>query len=315
MRSRVHPKYKTKYHVTNWASYDRALVRRGDITLWLSPEAIAAWKPASVGKRGGQLQYSDLAIETALALRLVFNLPLRQTEGFLRSIFGMMGIELDAPDHTTLSRRSQHIDVNLRRVRMGEATHLIVDSTGLSIVGEGEWAAAKHGGKGKRGWKKLHLGVNGAGVIVAQVLTDGHADDAATVPNLLAQANGDLARFVADATYDSRRVYDAATSRGASVVIPPRADGAVAGRGVTPCPARDRTVARVKQVGRRRWQNESGYHRQGTVENTFFRYKSILGDRLRGRDPKAQETEALIACNILNRMFELGRPASVAIRP
>ncbi len=89
-------------------------------------------------------------------LRLVFHLPFRQSEGFLRSIIGMMGIDLAAPDHTTLSRRGKNLDVKLRRVPTGEPIHLIVDSTGLSIVGEGEWAAAKHGGKGKRGWKK-HL--------------------------------------------------------------------------------------------------------------------------------------------------------------
>ncbi len=70
---------------------------------------------------------------------------------------------------------------------------------------------------------------------------------------------------------------------------------------------------RVKEVGRQQWKKETGYHRQGTVENAFFRYKSIIGDRLCARHPKARETEALIACSILNRMFELGRPASVAI--
>ena len=112
MKSRVDPKYKTKYRVENWTSYDRALVRRGDVTVWLSPEASATWEPAGVGKRGGQLKYSDLAIEAALTLRLVFNLPLRQTEGFLNSLFEMMGIDLSAPDHTTLSRRSQHLDTS-----------------------------------------------------------------------------------------------------------------------------------------------------------------------------------------------------------
>ena len=146
MNSRVHPKYKTKYRVANWAEYEQGLVRRGDITLWLSPQAIAAWKPASVGKRGGQQRYSDLAIETALTLRLVFNLPLRQTEGFLRSALALIGADLEAPDHTTLSRRSQRLGVRLHHVAVGKPVHLIVDSTGLSIVGEGEWAAAKHGG-------------------------------------------------------------------------------------------------------------------------------------------------------------------------
>jgi hypothetical protein len=178
MKSRVHPKYKTKHRVRHRASYDRALVRRGDVTVWLSSDAMAAWKPAGVGKRGGQLKYFDLAIESALTLRLIFNLPLRQAEGFLQSLFGRMGIDLSVPDHTTLSRRGQSLDLKLSRTPTGEAIHLIVDSTGLSIVDEGEWAAARHGGKGKRGWRKLHLNVDRAGLIVAQVLTDGSADDA-----------------------------------------------------------------------------------------------------------------------------------------
>ena len=116
MKSRVHPTYKTKYRVKNWASYDRALVRRGDVTVWFSAAAIAAWEPAGVGRRGGQLRYSDLAIETALTIRLIFTLPLRQTEGFLTSLFGLRGLDLPAPDQTTLSRRGQHLKLTLRRV-------------------------------------------------------------------------------------------------------------------------------------------------------------------------------------------------------
>ena len=129
MKSRVHPTYKTKYRVANWASYDRALVRRGDVTLWVSPEAIASWEPTGVGTRGGQWQYSDLAIGTALTLRLIFHLPFRQTEGFLTSLFGLMGLDLSAPDHRTLSRRGQYLDLTLRRVPTSRGFHLIVDST------------------------------------------------------------------------------------------------------------------------------------------------------------------------------------------
>ena len=180
MTSSVHPKYKTKYHVGNWPAYDRALVQRGDITVWLAPDAIATWEAVGVGQRGGQRQYSDLAIEPALTLRLIFHLPLRQTEGFLTSSFGMLGLELSAPDHTTLSRRGQHLDLPLRRAPAGAGLHLIVDSTGLSIVGEGAWAAAKHGGRGRRGWKKRHLGVDRSGVIVARALTEASVDDATT---------------------------------------------------------------------------------------------------------------------------------------
>jgi IS5 family transposase len=185
MNSRVYPSYKTKCRVANWASYDRALVGRGDVTLWVSPDAIATWAPTGVGTRGGQRQYSDVAIETALTLRLLFHLPLRQTEGFLQSLFGMMGLELAAPDHTTLSRRGQHLDLTRARIPTGKGLHLIVDSTGLSIVGEGEWARAKHGIRGTRGWKKLHLGVDRSGVIIAHALTEATVDDATTAIELI----------------------------------------------------------------------------------------------------------------------------------
>ena len=171
--------------------------------MWLAPDAIAAWEAVGGGKRGGQLQYSDLAIETALTLRLIFHLPLRQTEGFLTSIFGMLGLELSAPDHTTLSRRGQHLDLPLRRAPTGAGLHLIVDSTGLSIVGEGEWAAAKHGGRGRRGWKKLHLGVDRSGVIVARALTEASVDDATTGIMLIEATDGALGQVTADAAYDT----------------------------------------------------------------------------------------------------------------
>jgi len=220
-RSRVHPKYKTRYRVGNWREYDRGLVRRGDLTLWISPEAVGAWKPSPSGARGGQRRFSDTAIETALTLRLIFHLPLRQTEGFLGSVFALMGLELKVPDHTELSRRARGLDVRLQRHANSGPIHLVIDSTGLSIVGEGEWAATKHGERGRRGWKKLHLGVEADGVIVAQVLTDGNADDARTGTSMIEGIPGRLVRVTADAAYDTHDVYAAGAARGAAVVIPP----------------------------------------------------------------------------------------------
>ncbi len=309
MRSRVHPKYKTRYRVSNWAGYDRALVQRGDITLWISEDAVASWKPVPTGRRGAQRKFSDHAIETALTLRLIFRLPLRQTEGFVRSVLSLMDVDLEAPDHTTLSQRNQNLSVDLHRVASNKPIHLIVDSTGLSIVGQGEWAAVKHGGNGKRAWKKLHLGVDRSGVIVAELLTEGDAHDSNTALDLLGTIEDDIASFTADSAYDTIAIYDAAEARKAKVIVPPRKTATRSKRSR----ARDRTVRRVRKVGRRRWKKESGYHQQARVENTFFRYKSIIGDRLRARHPESQEAEALIACNILNRMFELGRPKSFAM--
>ena len=313
MKSRVHPKYKTTYRVGNWREYERALVQRGDVTLWLSADATDAWRPSPSGRPGGQKRFSDVAIETALILRLVFGLPLRQTEGFVRSVLALMGADLDAPDHTTLSRRSQPLAVMLRRIPAMGPIHLIVDSTGLSIVGQGAWAAAKHGGHSKRGWKKLHLGVDRSGVIVAQALTDAHVDDATTAVNLIPAVDGDISSVTADAAYDTIAVYEAAGARGARVVVPPKRTAAVSRRRPRSV-ARDRTVKRMQEIGQRRWKKEAGYHRQARVENVFFRYKPIIGDGLRARSSAGQGTEAVLACNVLNRMTDLGRPASYAIK-
>ena len=312
MKSKVHPRYKTKYRVANWAAYNQALVRRGDVTVWVSSEAIAAWTPGRSGRRGGQRRYSDLAIETALTLRLLYHLPLRQAEGFLHALFGMMRLDLSAPDYTTLSRRSRHLRRRLRPVPPSEGIHLVLDSTGLSIVGEGEWAAAKHGGRGRRGWRKLHLGVDQAGGIRVHTLTEATGDDATTALDLLTAVEGPLGRITADAAYDTVAVYETATARGATVVIPPAKTATVSGHGPR-SPARDRTITLVKTLGRRQWKQASGYHRQGRVEHTFFRYKSIIGDGLRARSSAGQGSEVVLGCEILNRMTALGRPVSYRI--
>jgi hypothetical protein len=173
-------------------------------------------------------------------------------------------------------------------VPIEELIHLIVDRTGLSIVGEGERAAVKYGGRGKRGWGKLHLGVDRSGLIVAEVLTGGNADDAKTGVNLIDDVEGDIESFTADAAYDTAAIYDSALAHGAKVVIPPVKTEMRSHRRRSRSNARDRTIMRVKEIGCRRWKKESGYHRQARVENTFFRYKSIVGDRLRARHPKSQ---------------------------
>ncbi|MCP5068238.1 MAG: IS5 family transposase, partial [bacterium] len=222
-RSKVHPKYKTKYRVKNWAAYDRSLAARGDITLWITQEALEAWRPAPTGNRGAQPKFSALATETALTLRLVFHLPLRQAEGFLRSILRIMGLDLEAPDHTTLSRRGQSLAFDLCAVPHQGPTHLLIDSSGLAAFGEGEWAAAKHGAKGRRGWRKLHLSVDSRGLILAQRLTEATADDANTALDLLGGIRGTITCVTADGAYDTTAFYEAASERGARVVVPPSA--------------------------------------------------------------------------------------------
>ena len=201
--------------MANGPAYNQALVRRGDVTVWLISEAIAAWTPGRRGRRGGQRRYADLAIETALTLRLLSHLPLRQAAGFRHALFGMMRLDLSVPDHTTLSRRSQHLRRRLRPVPPGEGLHLVLDSTGLSIVGAGEWAAATHGGCGRRGWRKLHRGVDQSGVIRVHTLTEATGEDATTALDLLTAVEGPLVRVIADAASDTVALYETARARGA----------------------------------------------------------------------------------------------------
>ena len=312
-RSKVHPRYKTKYRVRNWAAYDRALRNRGDLTLWFSPSALRCWTPLASGKRGGQRQYSDTAIEVGLVLRLLFRLPWRQTEGLLSSLLQLMRSKLTAPDHTTLSRRTSGLEVTLPPRWEDGPVHVIVDATGLGVVGQGEWAAARWHERGRRGWKKLHVAVDESGFILAAELTDSSVADSDQFGTLLHHIPGQIRRITADGGYDRRCVYEAAGARGARTVIPPRRDAILSGG--KELAERDDHVATIQQVGRRRWRFEVGQHEQARAENTFHRYKSTFGGRLHARNPAAQRAEALTACRILNRMHELGMPDSYPVGP
>lgn len=315
-RSKVHPKYKTKYQVRNWSEYDRALVRRGDLTIWFHDEAIAAWEPAPAGTRGRPRRYSALAVETALTLRLVYGLPWRQTEGLLCSLIRLLGLRLRTPDHTTLSRRARASRIRLTQRARSGSLHLVIDATGLKIFGQGEWAAWKHGvRKTGPGWRKLHIGVDKDGFIVAAALTAATTPDASVVPDLLNQFDAPLASFTADGAYDGRPVYDAVLGAGPApkIVVPSAVTAVTAGLSDPMLAQRDAAIRAIRQNGRRRWKKTAGYHQQARAENAFARFKRIFGPKLRARDKKAQNLEVMVACEVLNRMSSLGLPDSVAV--
>ena len=263
--SRVNRQYKTKYRIRNWREYERGLRSRGNVTIWLSEEAIAAWTPAKNGLRGGQRRYSNLAILTTLTLRVVYRLPLRQTEGFLDSLLRMMGLDLKAPDHTTLSRRNQIVELPpLTRAHDGPID-LIVDSTGLKILGSGEWNAHKYKAtKRRRDWRKL-LEVDDEGFIVAAELTASSRDDASTVPDLLDQIEDPIRRFTADGAYDHRSIYErvgAAGTEDVVIVIPPRRSAVFAGPTDGPWGQSEKRLLRAfvrsdDERGRRSWATDS----------------------------------------------------------
>src|SRR4051812_32484219 len=196
-QDRRHHIPRQQHKVMNWPAYDASLRQRGSLMVWFTDEAIAAWKAEPRTTRGGQPWYSELAILTALTLRAVFRLALRQTEGLIGSLMRLLGLELPVPDHTTLSRRAATLEVprprSSRRTEAGngaEPVHLLVDSTGLKLCGPGEWLIEKHGTKTRRSWHKLHLGVDAdTGQIVPSTLTPHDVDDGSQAGPLLDQVN------------------------------------------------------------------------------------------------------------------------------
>jgi hypothetical protein len=302
--------------VKNWPAYEQALRDRGDITLWLSQDTIDAWTPPQTGKRGAQPVYADLAIETALTLRLLFHLPLRQTEGFLGSLLQLMDVRLPCPDHTTLSRRNATVAIRPQVARAPEGPiSLIVDSSGLQICGQGAWHGQKHGQKKCKRWKKLPLGVDDQGQMLASTVTESNEQDPSQVPELLTQINREIDRFIGDGMYDQAPVYAAVMSHspGASVLIPPRKDAVLSDHAGTFPTQRDQQLLAIERAGRFAWKRRSGYDAQSHAENAFFRFKQIFGGRLRAKREASQERETLLACALLNRMRDLGRPESYAV--
>src|SRR3712207_2240136 len=207
--ARRHRIPQARYRVRNWRAYEAGLKRRGDLTLWLDEAALAGWQAPRRTTPGGQAWYSDAAIDLALMLRLVFHLALRQAEGLVRSVLRLLGQELRVPDHTTLSRRSRGFAGRQPKVVPHGPVHLVIDSTGLKLFGRGGWDDEKPG-RARRSWRKLHIAVDaGAGEIVASVLTDNGADDAAQMPALLEAIEGEIASATADGAYDTEPVYQA----------------------------------------------------------------------------------------------------------
>ena len=244
---------KPRYRVTNRADYDAALRQRGSVTVWFTDDAIATWRAEPRITPGGQPHYSALAITTALTMRAVFHLALRQTEGLIGSVLALLGLDLSVPDYSTMSRRSKTLSIPpLRRCGTGPL-HLLVDSTGLKLGGAGEWLVEKHGTARRRSWRKLHIGVDAeSGEIVAVELTKKEVDDAALAGELLDQITDPIVSFTADGAYDQDRVYEAVAEHApdAEIIVPPRST-AVPGPSAETAPTqRDQHIQDVAKHGR-----------------------------------------------------------------
>jgi len=310
---------KAIYRVRNWTAYNRSLVSRGSITMWIDEAVIANWHPEPEGKRkrGGQTRYSDHAIECLLMLKAVYGLPYRQTIGFAQSIFDLLDADVEMPDYTLLCKRSTDLSVDLAPGESNEPKHIVVDSTGLKIYGEGEWKVRQHGYSKRRTWRKFHLSVDEkTQELQAVVVTEANVDDAQAGKKLLTQTPGAIEQVSGDGSYDKRKFYHAATKRGViHIAIPPRRDAKIWQHGNSkkaPLP-RDENLRHIRRNGRKKWKRDAGYHRRSLAETAVYRVKTIFGNTLSTRTLSRQVTEVRIKSAALNRMTRLGMPDSYRV--
>ena len=307
---------KKDYRVRNWREYNTALINRGSITFWIDEKAIGNWYSNRKGQqsKGRPNKYSDTAIITILLLQQVYKLTLRGSTGFIMSLLKLMKLDLEVPCYTQVHRRQEKIELPALPMKQ-ESIHIVIDSSGLKVFGEGEWKVRSYSWSKHRTWRKLHIGVDEESkLIVAAILTGNDCGDDKQLPKLLKQYKGTIKQVSADGAYDSHECFDKIREYRSKATIPTQANPKHKKKRLEDIKRpRDEIVWGIQESGREEWKHESGYHRRSIVENTFYRYKVMLGDRLKSHKLVNQTTEALIRCYALNKMTLAGMPKSVVV--
>ncbi len=304
---------KTRYKTTNWAAYNAALKTRGSLTIWLDKEML--WYAPASGKRGRQQTFTDAAIEVCLSIKCLFGLALRQSLGLVQSLLRLAGLDWRVPDFSTISRRQKTLQVQLPYRPSATALDLLVDSTGIKFLGEGEWKRKKHGAEYRRQWRKVHLGIDAHTLEIRAIeVTDNSVGDAPMLPELLAQIpQGEpVASVSGDGAYDTRACHAAIAQRGAAAIIPPRKNAQLWTSASAGAKVRNDAVQACKRLGWRIWKRWSGYHRRSLVETKMHCFKR-LGERVMARTFERQVTELHVRVALLNRFTQLGRPMTVPV--
>lgn len=305
------------YRIKNWPEYNRALIQRGSINIWIEESAIKNWfSSAHTCQAGRPVTYSDDAILMMLLLREVYKLPLRNLQGFVESIFCKMGLNLRVPSYSQISRRAKSLHKKIKRLTQGKkACDIIFDSTGLKVYGEGEWKVRTHGKTKRRTWRKFHVGIDAETQdILCCELTENNEGDAEVAERMLEDLPCKVKSARGDGAYDGKIFRKKVHSKGGTCIVPPPRGAAYKGmRGAEWEQERDVAIAAIHgfggdDEGRRLWKICSGYHERSLVETTMLRFKKMLGDKLKARDFGAQKTEAICKCLVINKMNKLGMP-------
>lgn len=302
---------KTKYRIKNWSSYNKSLVQRGSLTVWFDKNIINSWyNQKRTGKKGRPVEYSDLAIQCCLTLKMIYRLPLRATQGFVSSILELLKFPLTIPDYSLLCLRQKTLSLEIpNKKTSAEGIHLVIDSTGLKLYGEGEWKVRKHGADKHRTWLKLHLAINEASHdIEACVLTGDNVHDSEVLPGMLNQVEGDIDQVTGDGAYDTHECYQCTIHTGADPCFPPRKNASRHKPTDQAWILRNQAVSQVIYRGLKYWKKKHSYHRRSLSETAMFRFKQLLGDKVMARTLERQAKEIGIKCIAINTMNQLGMP-------
>ena len=295
-----------RHRTTNWKSYNDALRRRGSLLIWLDKEMV--WRAPKAGSNGRPPVFSDGAIQFCLMVKVLFGLPLRQTIGMVASILSMAELDWPVPDFSTLSRRQKTITVQIPSRRAAGPLNLLVDSTGIKFLGDGEWLARKHGSHRRRQYRKVHLAMDTAtGDVRAVAFTSSDKGDSPVLPDLLDQFPPDeqIGTVTGDGAFDTRRCHTAILERGGTAVIPIRRNGRRWKEDGPAAKARNDILRATQRLGRAIWKRWSGYHARSRIEARMRCLKSF-GERIASRDPDRQTAEIHIRVALMNRFNALG---------
>jgi hypothetical protein len=305
---------RKRYRVRNWREYNKALVNRGSLTVWFDEKSVSEWHNTTVsGARGRPQDYSDTAILCALTFRNLFRLPLRATEGFVCSLIELLHLPIVAPNYTTLCRRQASLAIPVYKNKSREPIHLVVDSSGIKIYGEGEWKMRLYGKEKRRTWRKLHIAVDEkTHDIVMSLVTHSNANDAEVFPGLVPRGNMfQVAQITGDGAYDTLNCWFEATRVGAIPCFPSRTGAARHKPTDKGKRLRNHAIGYVRKSGLKKWKERSNYHRRSMAETAFLRLKKIFGGSAASRIFENQATELKLRCHLLNKMNQLGMPDSI----
>jgi hypothetical protein len=285
----------------NWRQYNKALVQRGSLSFLIDPKCFKQLRPKKRKGPGRPLAFSDQLILMLLMIKIHFKLPYRMLEGFTKCILN--GVEL--PTYSLICKRAIKLHLDLPELSSKRPHTILVDSSGIKVLGEGEWKIKVHGKGRPRKWIKLHLAIDAkTQEIVAELTTEASVGDPTAFPVLFAQVNCKVKEVVADGAYDSGDIRNLIKQQGGKALIPPPKNGVCSGIDLD----RDRAVLDIRALGgdkiaRSIWGKLTGYSRRVLVETTFSRYKKMFGEKAFSRTHERQIVENRLKCLLLNKMI------------